>query len=262
MTTRDNAWPQGTPCWADLMVDDVAKARDFYGTLFGWEFAESPDSGGYVICLKDGRPAAGIGPKSMAGDAAKDMPSNWTVYLAVDDADAITAAAKAAGATVFEGPMDIMQYGRMAVMADPTGPVFGVWQAGEHTGAGIANVPGAMCWNDVNTTDYEAAQDFYRTVFGYTYTEVGDGKGGRYATFAVPGSDEVRGGVGEATQLPPGVPGYWSTCFAVADVDASLEVLTLHGGTIMMPAEDTPHGRFAVVAGPEGDSFALITFPS
>lgn len=243
------------------MVDDVAQARDFYGALFGWEFGEDPESGGYLICLKEGRPAAGIGPKSMAGPDAAQMPSAWTVYLAVDDADASTAAATAAGATVLQGPMDIGEFGRMSVLADPTGPVFGVWQAGIHTGAKIVGVPGAMCWNDVNTPDYEAAQEFYSTVFGYTFTDENGIDGMRYATFAVPGSVEPRGGIMHATELPPGVPAHWATCFAVVDVDVSAELVAEKGGAVVTPPQDSPYGRYAVVAGPEHDMFGIIQLP-
>ena len=54
MSTRDEAWPQGTPNWVDLSSPDVATSNEFYRALFGWEAdADSPvapqvsDAGAY-----------------------------------------------------------------------------------------------------------------------------------------------------------------------------------------------------------------------
>jgi len=85
MVTRDTAWGDGTPCWVDLGVADIAKAGAFYGALFGWEVHQGPpEVGGYALCLKDGKLVAGIGPKM--GPAGES--STWTTYLAASDADA------------------------------------------------------------------------------------------------------------------------------------------------------------------------------
>ena len=61
MVTRDTTWPGGTPCWVDLGVDDIDKARAFYSGVFGWDIQPGPpEAGGYSIALLRGRPAAGI----------------------------------------------------------------------------------------------------------------------------------------------------------------------------------------------------------
>ncbi|MGV9870855.1 VOC family protein, partial [Rhodococcus koreensis] len=84
MPTRDDAWPQGTPCWVDCQVDDTAKAREFYSELFGWDIQDSPvEAGGYLMAMKSGKPAAGIGPKP----EGMAVPSAWTTYFAADSAD-------------------------------------------------------------------------------------------------------------------------------------------------------------------------------
>jgi predicted enzyme related to lactoylglutathione lyase len=118
VVTRDTRWPAGTPCWVDVSVDDVPKAIAFYQALFGWDIqAGGPDAGGYAVCHRSGRIVAGIGPKFGLPDA----PSAWTTYLAADDADAVADKIKAAGGQVAQGPMDVMEEGRMAVAFDSTG---------------------------------------------------------------------------------------------------------------------------------------------
>src|SRR5262249_29284835 len=84
MATRDSSWPSGTPCWVDLGVDDVSRARAFYSRLFGWDTqAGPPEAGGYTMCMLSGRPVAGIGPKM----GPPEVPPFWTVHIPPDDAD-------------------------------------------------------------------------------------------------------------------------------------------------------------------------------
>ena len=131
MPTRDEAWPAGTPNWVDLSADDPKAAGDFYRQLFGWTIDDpGEESGGYLLAMKDGRPAAGIGPKPAA-----EMPSNWSTYFASDDVDATAKAVEAAGGTVQMEPFDVMDNGRMFFGTAPDGSTFGVWQAGNHIGA-------------------------------------------------------------------------------------------------------------------------------
>ncbi|WP_062995026.1 VOC family protein [Nocardia mikamii] len=254
MPTRDSAWPQGTPCWVDCSVDDPRAARDFYSGLLGWEILDSPpEAGGYLMAMLGGKPAAGIGPKM--GEAP--MPSVWTTYLAADDVDAVAEAIGAAGGTVFVPPFDVMDVGRMCVASDPTGGIFGVWQAKAHTGAGIYNEPGSYCWNELHTGDYATAQEFYRRVFGWTFDEIGDGENFVYSTFSPPGAD-VAGGVMDAGNAPGDNPPYWLTWFQVAGTDEKLSRATELGATVLMGPDDTPFGRSAVVQAPQGEIFGLI----
>ena len=193
MVTRDTAWPAGTPCWIDLGVDDIGRASTFYTSLFGWDVQTGPpEAGGYAMALKDGRPVAGIGPKQ----GPPGTPSVWTTYLASDDLDDTVGKIKAAGGQTIMEPMDVMDVGRMAVAADPGGAFFGVWQARAHTGVGLANEPGSLCWNENLSRAYDQNQAFYHAVFGYEYGDM-SGDGFRYATLKVGGTE-----VG-AQALPP-----------------------------------------------------------
>jgi predicted enzyme related to lactoylglutathione lyase len=260
MPDRDVAWPQGTPCWVDVQVHDLDAAREFYGPLFGWDIQDRPpEAGGYLMAMLGGRPAAAIGPKP----AEMAMPAAWTTYLAADDADDIHDRILAAGGRPFMPPIDVLDIGRMFVAADPTGAVFGVWQGRSHIGAGVYNEPGAYTWNELQTGDYSAGQDFYTAVFGYSYTEVGDGQSVNYSTTStsLPGSRDPVAGVNDLTKMPGHTPPHWLAWFAVADCDAALSAAQGMGATVMMPAIDSPFGRMAVLAGPQGEAFGVIASP-
>jgi predicted enzyme related to lactoylglutathione lyase len=254
MVTRDTAWPAGTPCWVDLGVGDIGRARAFYGGLFGWDIPEGPpEAGGYSLCEVDGRPVAGIGPK--IGPA--EMPAAWTTYLASDDADETVSKIKAAGGQVVTEPMDVMDVGRMAVAADPGGAVFGVWQARAHTGAQLANEPGSLAWNENMSRDFDANKAFYRAVFGYDYGDLSS-DGFKYATAELDGRPV--GGIGELDpNLPPEVPANWAAYFGVADVDAAVARAAELGGSVVRPAWNTPYGRMAVLADDQAAVFAIVS---
>jgi predicted enzyme related to lactoylglutathione lyase len=254
MVTRDTAWGDGTPCWVDLGVADIAKAGAFYAELFGWEVQQGPpEAGGYALCLKDGRPVAGIGPKM--GPAGE--PSAWVTYLAASNADEAAAKIRASGGRVLMEPMDVMDLGRMAMAADPGGAVFGLWQARQHTGIQLANEPGSLTWNENLSRDFEGNKSFYRAVFGYGYADMSDA-GFHYATLKI-GDSEV-GGIGELDDsFPADVPAQWNAYFAADDTDAVIARVTAAGGSVVRPPWDTPYGRMAVASDDQGAVFSLIS---
>ncbi len=257
MVNRDTAWPEGTPCWVDLGVADIKKAITFYSAQFGWDIEEGgPEVGGYSLATIGGRNVAGIGPK-MGGE---QQPTMWTTYLAVDDADATAAKVKGAGGQVMMDVMDVMDVmdlGRMAVATDSTGGVFGIWQAGKHTGVQVANVPGALTWNEQMSHDFEAAKAFYGAVFGYEFADMST-PDFAYATLNLQG--RPAGGIGAYPPgVPAGTPGSWAVYFAVADTDAAVARATAAGGTLVHQPTDTPYGRMAMVSDDQGAGFSLMS---
>ena len=253
MPTRDTPWPQGTPCWVDCQVDDTAAARAFYTDLFGWDVQDSPpEAGGYLMALLDGRPVAGIGPKP----EGMDMPSAWTTYFAADSADAIAQKVAEAGGQPFMAPFDVLDVGRMFVAADPSGAPFGVWESRAHHGAGVYNQHGAYCWNELHTTAYARAEQFYAQVFDWTYTEIGDGVNFTYATFTVPGGDHEAGGVFDAASS--GTPPHWLSWFQADGTDGLLERARGLGAVVLQGPSDSPFGRMGVVQAPQGEMFGVI----
>src|SRR5689334_13953094 len=173
MSEQDRYIP-GVPCWIDTTQPDPEAAIEFYRGLFGWEFEDMmpPDAPGHYFAarLRGGDVAAISSPPEGAPPAA-----TWNTYIWVDDADETAAKVRAAGGTVLTEPFDVMQAGRMAVLADPAGAVFSAWQAGDHRGAAIVNEPGSLNFNNLHTSDAAGAGSFYGDVFGWDAIEVGDG---------------------------------------------------------------------------------------
>lgn len=253
MVTRDTPWEPGTPCWIELMTNDLAAARLFYEELFGWHLQDTgPETGGYLLASVDGRQFGGLG--GLMGNPGH--PPVWSTYLASASVDDTARAITTAGGTVVMQPMDVMDAGRMLVAQDPTGAAFCVWEAGRNTGMQIANEPNTPTWNECLTRDYRRAQDFYAQVFGWTYDEVGNDEF-HYAAFQVDGRGA--GGIGDLPpNLPDSVPAHWRVYFEVDDPDETVDRVVKLGGVVRTPPEDTPFGRMAHVTDPQGAPFSVI----
>ncbi|MGP3999050.1 VOC family protein [Streptomyces sp. 8N706] len=245
----------GTPCWVDLVAPDQQAALDFYGELFGWTGEIGPpEQGGYSICTLHGRPVAGIMSAQAMGDQPTP-PTVWTTYVTSADAEATERAIGNSGGTVMAPVMDVMTLGRMLVAADPTGAVFGVWEPKDFIGAGIVNEPGALIWNELNTTDRDAAAAFYPAVLGI---EVAPMEGAENY-FALTVNGRTVGGLQVLPDdMPGGIPPHWLAYFAVENTDATVAKLTSVGGSVLQPPFDMAAGRMAVVADPQGAPFAVI----
>ncbi|WP_077801142.1 VOC family protein [Streptomyces sp. JHA26] len=243
----------GTPCWVSLMVHDPDATQEFYGALFGWEFRPGPEQlGPYARALLDGKEVAGIGRLP----ADRHLPLAWTPYLASDDVNETAETVRLCGGTVGVGPLDAAEAGRMAIGSDPAGAVFGVWQAAAHLGTAVTGVPGAPAWNELTTYDAAGVAKFYETVFGFEL-EPAAGAGRAHVTLRLDGRP-VAGIHGLDGALPRERGPHWTTYFEVADLGESLERLTTLGGDVLEPARDTPRGRVALVADPEGARFAVV----
>ncbi len=246
----------GTPSWVDLASPDLPSSVSFYSNLFGWDpDDQGPEAGGYTLFRIGEEPVAGAGPTMMEG-----QPTAWTTYVSVADADEAVAKAKKAGATVFLEPMDVMDVGRMAVFADPTGAAVAVWQPKAHKGAGIVGEPGALCWTELATRDTAAASDFYRDVFNWG-AETSDMGGMPYTEWKL-GDQTVGGMMPMPTEVPAEVPPYWLAYFAVANCDAAVAKATDGGANVLVPGTDIPVGRFAVMTDPQGATFGVIQLKS
>jgi predicted enzyme related to lactoylglutathione lyase len=249
---RTTPWPAGSPCWLDVTTTDLDAAKAFYSALLGWEWGEGdPQYGGYSLATVDGQHAAGIAPVMEGGDPA------WTLYFASDDIAATATAIGAAGGTVVAPVMEIGPMGSMLVAVDPAGASFGVWQSGEHTGIRVYSEPGGLSWEDLRSSDPDAARDFYGAAFGWTYQAL-EMAGPDYSTFHRPGDEAPMGGLGGMMGME-GFPSHWIVYLGVADVDACVSQVEELGGHILSPGFDTPYGRMAAVTDPFGASFWLVT---
>ncbi|MFJ8595050.1 VOC family protein [Streptomyces sp. NPDC093598] len=247
----------GTPCWVSLMVHGPAATEEFYGALFGWEFQPGPQQlGPYVRALLDGREVAGIG--RLPPD--RHLPIAWTPYFASENVDLTAETVRSRGGTIGVGPLDAGYAGRLAIGSDPSGAVFGIWQAAAHFGTAVSGVPGTPAWNELLTFESANVAKFYRTVFGYEEEPVVSADSD-YVTLHL-GGGPVAGIHGLGRALPRDRGAHWVTYFQVADVDDAADHLVHLGGHVLEPVHDTPYGRVARVADPEGARFALLERPS
>ncbi len=249
MPTRE-AYPEGVPCWVDLAVPDVDRATSFYGQLLGWDFQPGTTAPDYLMALRKGLPAAGIGPLTEPVTSPV-----WSTYFAVMDADATAEKIERSGGRVTAAPFEVGDSGRMALATDPTGGDFGIWQAGTHFGAAIVNEHGGLNWNELVTDDPERALDFYRAVFDHG-SETAVTPGGREYSMLKVGPREVAGII---APRKTGLKSEWTVYFAVADAEAASSTATDAGGEVRYGPIDQPDvGTFLGLADPLGTRFTVI----
>jgi predicted enzyme related to lactoylglutathione lyase len=158
--------------------------------------------------------------------------------------------------------MDVMEAGRMAIFADPLGAVIGLWQPNQHTGAQLVNESGALCWNELITTDLEKSKAFYKAVFGWDGEDQGPPGGPpAYTEWKLSGRS-VGGMMPKNDMMPADMPPNWGVYFAVPDTDAAVEKIKKLGGSVLVPPTDIEPGRFAVVMDDQGAPFNVITMKS
>ena len=278
MPDRDG-YPPGVPCWVDTTQPHPDAAADFYGGLFGWEVEDAMPPGSdaeYLMARIRGRDAAAI------SSPIREAPpmAVWNTYVWVDSADETAAKVRDAGGRVVAEPFDVMDFGRMAIFADPEGAVFCVWQAKDHKGAGVVNEHGSVNFNGLNTRDVEGARAFYGAVFGWEALELGPG----FAMWRLPGYgdhlEELNPGMREGMAemgAPPGfedvvaaltpigddqrdIPPHWNVTFAVDDADATAEQAVKLGAELVVPPMDAPWVRMTMIRDPQGATFIASQF--
>jgi predicted enzyme related to lactoylglutathione lyase len=278
MPERDGYIP-GVPCWIDTSQPDPEAAVDFYRGLFGWEFEDvmPPDSPGkYFIGRIRGGSVAAVGS---VPEQAPPM-AMWNTYIWVDSVDETASKAKDAGGNVVMEPFDVMDAGRMAVLTDPEGAMFCVWQAKQNKGAQIVNEHGSLNFNGLNTRNPEAARSFYGSVFGWTTLSLPGGTEmwtlpgyGDHLEESNPdlrkqvaeaggpaGFEDVVASINPIADDQPDTPAHWSVTFAVDDADEIASKATELGGKVLAPPFDAPWVRMTVIADPQGATFVASKF--
>jgi predicted enzyme related to lactoylglutathione lyase len=283
MIERDE-YPPGVPCWVDTSQPDPDAAASFYGGLFGWEFEDRmPDDapGRYLIAQLHGHDVAAVGSQQ---DGAPPTPV-WNMYVSVDSADDAAAGATAGGGSVITEPFDVVDAGRMAVLADREGAAFCVWEARGRRGAQLVNEPGTWNFSELNSRDPDAAKDYYGALFGWE-TETVEGGGMAFTFWRLRGygdflaslDPEIRKRQSEtgapesfvdavawfqpmsSDQFPDDVPAHWSITFAVDDADGAADKVAALGGKVIVPPFDAGPTRVAVVSDPAGAGFTVSRY--
>jgi predicted enzyme related to lactoylglutathione lyase len=259
---KRSRYEPGTFSWVELATTDPDGAKDFYSALFGWQADDQPIDGGgtYTLMRLDGDSVAGL---ALQPEQQRDagVPPNWFNYVTVASADEAAGRVEGLGGKVHAGPFDVMTAGRMAVIADPAGAMFGVWEARDSIGAERVNDPGCLTANELSTTDVEGASTFYGELFGWRIEEIDTGGGPRYWTIVHGGAAEGRnGGVRELApeQSDAGVPPHWMPYFTVESVDDAIATTNGRGGVVHAGPIDIPVGRIAVLSDPQGAFLAIF----
>ncbi len=277
MPERDGYIP-GVPSWVDTTQPDPEAALPFYGGLFGWEFEDvmpEGSEGKYFIGRIRGGDVAAVGS---IPEGAPPM-AMWNTYVWVSSADETAAKVRDRGGRVAMEPFDVMDAGRMAVLIDPEGAPFCVWEAKDHKGAKVVNEHGSLNFNSLATRDPEGARAFYGAVFGWQTLALPTGSMwtlpgyGDHLEERSPGLGEQMGQMGApegfidvVAALNPiadddlETPPHWSVTFAVDDADATAAKAGELGGEVVSGPFDAPWTRMAVIKDPQGATFIASQF--
>jgi hypothetical protein len=249
--------------WYELMVDDAAAAKAFYGKVLGWGFDEMPMPGVegaiYTLAKAGDTPVAGM---MHLPDDAKAMGArpSWVAHVAVDDVDAAAKRAGELGGTVLRQPGDIPGIGRFTVIADPDGAVILAFKGADNSmppPKGDSRTPGFVGWRELMAGDAGKALAFYVELFGWTKDEPFDmGPMGKYYLFSAQG--ESTGGM---MNKPAEVPApYWGYYFNVDGADAAVERVKAAGGKVIMGPMQVPTGEWATTGfDNQGVYFGLLS---
>jgi len=249
----------GSFCWIELATTDQNAAKMFYSGLFGWEINDMPmgPTEVYTIFRLEGRDAAAA--CSLRPDQrAQGIPPHWMLYITVDNADAAAARATKAGGKVFAPAFDVMDAGRMAVIADPTGATFCVWQPKRNPGLGIAGVDGTLCWADLSTPDSDRARKFYTDMFAWKMTDdTDDDPPSGYVH--IQNGEQFIGGMLPLSFRQPGTPAHWMPYFYASNCDATASKAKQLGAKFCVePMTLENVGRFGILADPQGAVFSIF----
>jgi uncharacterized protein len=254
------SYAPGTFSWVDLSTPGLDAATAFYEGLLGWTHNDfdTGEGGIYRMFQLDGKDVA-AGSEQREEERSQGVPPHWNSYVTVESVDATTPRAGELGGSVFVEPFDVLDVGRMSVIADPAGAVLCLWEPRNNIGAGIVNVPGALCWNELSTNDPAKAKAFYANLLGWRLEDQTEPM--PYTRIYV--RDQMNGGMrplGEQ-ELGMGVPPNWMPYFATADNDGSARRVKELGGTVMVEPMPMNGIKIAVAQDPTGAVFALFEGP-
>ena len=190
--------------WHENNSTDVEKAASFYTELVGWETEVwKPGEMDYPMIKAGDKTHGGF------GTAEGGAPSHWLGHVLVENVDDTAERATQAGGKVVAGPFEIPEIGRMAVIADPQGAILSAYASPTEG----PQSEGVFVWDELVTTDVEAAKRFYSAVFGWKPRDMDMGEM-TYTIFQSKGDVDVAG----ALPRPEGM-----------EAPAALAAVHLHG---------------------------------
>jgi uncharacterized protein len=253
-----SAYMNGTFSWVENATTDQEGAKDFYSSVFGWDYDDSPVGNGiyYSMAKLRGQYVAAIAPQQQ-DERAMGVPPHWNSYITVDDVDSVSARVQQLDGTLHAGPFDVMDVGRMSALSDPTGAVAYLWQAGRHIGAGLVNEPGAFCWNELGTRDPAVSAQFWSDLMGWEFERI---EAAPIDIWTIRNGGQANGSMRRmGDETPSDVPPHWLVYFAVESIEAAGETITGAGGRLIVPKMAAgPGNSFAVYGDSAGATFGLF----
>ena len=238
--------------WYELVTSDIDAALGFYGKVLGWTAQDFPGGEGrYVIVSAAGKGVGGV----MALPDGMSHPF-WMGYVGVENADAAVAKLEGAGARIHRR-MEIPEVGRIALVADRQGAGFAIIQGASDRPSEAFNqaLPGHGNWNELNSSNWEDAFDFYSNQFGWTKDQaIPMGEMGTYQLLAIDGTSA--GAMFNSPNVPQPM---WLYYFGVPDIDKAIDTIAGHSGNVLHGPVEVPGGAFIIQASdPQGAMFALV----
>jgi predicted enzyme related to lactoylglutathione lyase len=247
----------GKRIYAELVTPDLAAAKQFYGSLFGWTFQdyEQRDKS-FTQAALDGQVVGGIYQRPMP----EGRRPAWISFIATADLANTETLATEAGAKLLLSPRPFANLGQEAIFADPQGAFFGVLQSSSGDPPDVLPAPGNWIWSSLIATDPVADAAFYKSVFSYQVFDLPAAEDARHLILA---SDNfARASVNPIPSAWKGAKPRWLNFIRVDDASAmSAKATTLGGRVVQPPHMDRHGGRVAVVADPAGALFGLMEWP-
>jgi uncharacterized protein len=228
----------GAFCWVGLATSDPVGAKGFYTGLFGWQADDlgAGAAGTYTSLRHRGMEVAILYMQQPEARAA-GAPPHWTSYISVEDSDATAARARElGGAAVFRQPFDVLDAGRVAAIRDPTGAIVSLWQPRSRIGATLVNDVGALCWNELATTDVERAKSFFGKLLGWEY------EAGESGYASIRNAGRLNGGMRAQTAQKRGISPNWLPYFTVGSADEAARQAARAGGRTLVPTTEVHMG--------------------
>ena len=243
-------YPPGMFCWMDLRTPDAPSSMKFYKSVFDWGHTDIPMGEGMLYSMLTSGDA-NIG--AMYQDSNPESRARWDAYVCVSDVDAMAARAVELGGSIVAGPMDAMEAGRLAAIADPAGAIFCMWQPLSHAGFGMIDEPGSFCWVELNTHDPVGSAKFYWDLFNWKSLDGEDGSG-HYTHFIC--GDHKQAGMMQIQKEWGDIPSHWLPYIQVEGIDDTVAAVKVNGGQVhVSPMKIEGTGICAVFADPHGAIF-------
>ena len=242
---------RGRFVWHELMTPDAGAAHGFYTRVLGWKTQPWEQDPSYTMF------AAASGPLGGTWPLETGQP-RWIAYIGTDDIEATVREAQELGGRVTKEITSMPNGGQYALLEDPQGAPFGVYASASSHGPQQAPKKGEYSWHELATDDFQAAFDFYSSLFGWE--EVGRHEmGGPVGTYFMFGLDGIATG-GIFNRMPEMPSAFWLGYVRVKDVQRMVKKVKSAGGTVLTEPMEVPGGDWiAQFADPNGAMFAVHT---